>query len=79
MIWFDGASENLGGEGIGNLNNHMVVGGRLNGTAAYGSIIEPHVMTLRQLRNRFLTIIKMEKGFVRHYYQYSQAIADNIS
>lgn len=48
-------------------------------TAAYGSLIEPHVATLRQFRDLFLIPNKIGRSLVDIYYKYSPPIADLIS
>jgi len=48
-------------------------------TAAYGSYMEPHVMTLRHLRDRYLLTNKPGTAFVHAYYRYSPPIADYIA
>jgi hypothetical protein len=48
-------------------------------TAAYGSLIEPHVMILRNFRDKILLTNSLGKGFVKAYYTYSPPIADFIS
>ena len=40
-------------------------------TAAYGSLMEPHVMILRDFRDRILLTNSLGKGFVKAYYTYS--------
>ena len=54
-------------------------GGCFIATAAFGSLIEPHVRLLRQFRDRFLLTNTPGKAFVRLYYAYSPPIADFIS
>jgi len=48
-------------------------------TAAFGSLIEPHVRLLRQFRDHFLLTNTPGKLFVRLYYAHSPPIADYIS
>jgi YVTN family beta-propeller protein len=48
-------------------------------TAAYGSLMEPHVVTLRHFRDTCLVPHTLGRVFVRTYYQYSPPIADFIS
>ena len=48
-------------------------------TAAYGSSLEPHVMTLRQFRDRWLVNNSVGLWFVEKYYRYSPPTADLIS
>ena len=47
-------------------------------TAAYGSLMEPHVRILRAFRDRFLTTSVTGKGFLNLYYRYSPPIANFI-
>jgi YVTN family beta-propeller protein len=47
-------------------------------TAAYGSLMEPHVKILRDFRDRFLATNAAGKGFLKLYYKYSPSIADII-
>ena len=54
-------------------------GGCFIATAAYGSLMEPHVKILRDFRDRFLIVNSIGKGFVRLYYAYSPPIADFIA
>ena len=54
-------------------------GGCFIATAAYGSLMEPHVKILRDFRDRFLLGNKAGKSFVRLYYTYSPSIADSIA
>ena len=48
-------------------------------TAAYGSYLEPHVITLRKFRDSFLLSSKLGSKFVQSYYRYSPPIADYIT
>jgi len=54
-------------------------GGCFIATAAFGSLLEPHVRLLRQFRDRFLLANTPGKAFVRLYYAHSPPIADFIS
>ena len=48
-------------------------------TAAYGSSMKPHVMILREFRDRFLLDNTAGREFVRLYNTYSPSIADFIA
>lgn len=48
-------------------------------TAAYGSLMEPHVQVLRKFRNEFLLTNFVGKKFVETYYRYSPPLAQFIS
>lgn len=48
-------------------------------TAAFGSILDPHVQTFRDFRDEFLTTSLLGKKFVHFYYQNSPPLADFIS
>ena len=48
-------------------------------TAAYGSYMEPHVMTLRQFRDSYLLTNKLGSKIVEIYYKYSPPMADYIA
>jgi predicted RNA-binding protein with TRAM domain len=54
-------------------------GGCFIATAAYGSLMEPHVQVLRQFRDRFLLTNQLGKAFVRLYYTYSPPLAGYIA
>ncbi len=47
-------------------------------TAAYGSILHPHVKALRDFRDRYLLNNFTGRAFVRQYYKYSPPAADFI-
>ena len=78
-----GISLNLDSAGI---NDSQVVrnpegdgGGCFIATAAYGSLMEPHVKILRDFRDRFLIENNIGKVFVKFYYKHSPPIADFIA
>jgi uncharacterized repeat protein (TIGR01451 family) len=48
-------------------------------TAAYGSPLEPHVMALRQFRDRYLQLTAPGRAFIRFYYRHSPPIAAVIA
>jgi hypothetical protein len=81
-VWYNPIT----GDG-GTLTGSKVVAGSSDGggggcfiaTAAYGSLMEPHVKILRDFRDRFLIVNSIGKGFVRIYYAYSPPIADFIA
>jgi microsomal dipeptidase-like Zn-dependent dipeptidase len=54
-------------------------GGCFIATAAYGSFMEPQVMTLRHFRDSYLLTNKLGSKFVLYYYRYSPPIADYIT
>jgi hypothetical protein len=54
------------------------MGVRFVATAAYDSLMEPHVKVLRDFSDRFLLVNAVGKGFVRLYYTCSPPIADLI-
>jgi hypothetical protein len=53
-------------------------GGCFIATAAYGSLMAPHVKILRDFRDRFLFGNTVGDSFVRLYYTYSPPLADII-
>lgn len=54
-------------------------GGCFIATAAYGSYMEPHVMVLRDFRDRFLLTNSVGKAFIDLYYTYSPPVAAFIA
>jgi hypothetical protein len=54
-------------------------GGCFIATAAYGSLMEPHVKILRDFRDRFLITNTIGNFFVKLYYKYSPPLANYIA
>jgi hypothetical protein len=54
-------------------------GGCFIATAAYGSLLEPHVKILCKFRDQYLLTNGPGKIFVTYYYKYSPPLADFIS
>lgn len=48
-------------------------------TAAYGSALEPHVVALREFRDRVLRQSALGRAFIRYYYRYSPPLAAIIA
>lgn len=56
-----------------------VINGCFIATAAYGSLMEPHVQILCDFRDRFLLTHSVGKNFVHFYYKYSPPAAGFIA
>ena len=67
---FDGGDETSEGGGGG---------GCFIATAAYGSVMAPHVKILCEFRDRILLANRIGKGFVDFYYKHSPSAADFIA
>jgi uncharacterized repeat protein (TIGR01451 family) len=48
-------------------------------TAAYGSPLEPHVVALRNFRDRYLQQTNLGRAFIAFYYRHSPPIADLVA
>lgn len=54
-------------------------GGCFIATAAYGSMLEPHVVALRQFRDQYLERTGLGRAFIRLYYRHSPPVAAVIA
>lgn len=52
-----------------------IAGGCFIATAAYGTLLDPHVKSLRKFRDKYLLTNAPGKAFVRLYYKYSPPVA----
>jgi hypothetical protein len=76
----DNENSNIGNPGYNiPVSNSGGSGGCFIATAAYGSLVAPHVKILRNFRDRFLTTNILGKSFVNLYYQYSPPLASFIT
>jgi hypothetical protein len=64
--------ENISSDGINDIGCFIA-------TAAYGSLMEPHVKILRDFRDRFLLGNTVGNHFIFFYYTYSPPVADFIA
>ncbi len=62
---------------VGNIGNVAI--GCFIATAAYGSALEPHVVALRQFRDRYLQRTELGRAFIRFYYRNSPPLAAVIA
>jgi len=67
------------GEGSIGTTSTASGGGCFIATAAYGSVLHPHVKILRSFRDTYLVTHGVGKRFVAFYYRYSPSVADFIS
>jgi hypothetical protein len=74
-----GTAVNNAGNGSASVGSGGGGSGCFIATAAYGSLLEPHVRLLCQFRDRFLLTNGPGKIFVKNYYKYSPPAAHFIS